>query len=173
MPDPILDRLFRHDAWATRRMIEHLGSLPEATLSLTAAGSFGTIADTVHHLVAAHAGYVGRVEGLPREALPWPARTEPVPTHDGLRALAAAAATLGERLRAAAGSGGDPLLRYDYGSGMRELPRSVVLAQAIHHATEHRAQVFATLSAHGIEGLTLDDLDVWAHHDAETGATPA
>jgi len=167
LPDPVLDRLFRHDAWATERMIAHLLTLPEELLGRTAPGSFGTIAETVHHLVAGHAGYVARATGQPRPADPVEA-----PTHAALRALAADAAAHGVRLRALAAEGGEPILRYDYGSGQRVVPRSVVLAQAIHHATEHRAQVFAILTAHGVDGLTLDDLDVWSHDDAERGITP-
>jgi hypothetical protein len=45
--------------------------------------------------------------------------------------------------------------------------RSTVLAQAIHHATEHRAQIAGALAAHGIDALDLDELDVWAYGDAE------
>jgi uncharacterized damage-inducible protein DinB len=45
--------------------------------------------------------------------------------------------------------------------------RATVLAQTIHHATEHRAQIAGALVAHGITALNFDDLDVWAFGDAE------
>jgi hypothetical protein len=41
-----------------------------------------------------------------------------------------------------------------------------VLAQTIHHATEHRAQIAGALVAHGVTALDLDGLDVWAYDDA-------
>jgi hypothetical protein len=47
------------------------------------------------------------------------------------------------------------------------LLRSTVLAQSIHHATEHRAQIAGALIANGVTALNLDDLDVWAFGDAE------
>ena len=44
MPDPTLDRLYRHAAWATDRTIAHLLTLPEATLGLATPGRFAGVA---------------------------------------------------------------------------------------------------------------------------------
>ena len=43
----------------------------------------------------------------------------------------------------------------------------MVLAQAIHHATEHRARIAGALVVHEVLALNLADLDVWAYGDAE------
>ena len=49
-----------------------------------------------------------------------------------------------------------------------DLPaRSTVVAQAIHHATEHRAQIAGALATNGIDAIALDALDLWAYGDAE------
>ena len=45
--------------------------------------------------------------------------------------------------------------------------RSTIVGQAIHHATEHRAQIAAALATNGIDAIDLDELDVWAYGDAE------
>ena len=45
--------------------------------------------------------------------------------------------------------------------------RSTILGQAIHHATEHRAQIAGALATNGIDAIDLDALDVWAYGDAE------
>ena len=45
--------------------------------------------------------------------------------------------------------------------------RSTILGQAIHHATEHRAQIAGALATNGIDVIDLDALDVWAYADAE------
>ena len=37
--------------------------------------------------------------------------------------------------------------------------RSTVLSQAVHHATEHRAQLVAALEANGYTDINLDDFD--------------
>jgi len=39
--------------------------------------------------------------------------------------------------------------------------RSTILSQAIHHATEHRAQIASALEAKGFTPINLDDLDLW------------
>jgi uncharacterized damage-inducible protein DinB len=41
--------------------------------------------------------------------------------------------------------------------------RSTILSQAIHHATEHRAQLASALEAKGFEPVNLDDLDLWSY----------
>ena len=43
------------------------------------------------------------------------------------------------------------------------LPGAALLAQAIHHADDHRTHVMSVLGAHGIEG---PDLDLWSYADA-------
>jgi uncharacterized damage-inducible protein DinB len=40
--------------------------------------------------------------------------------------------------------------------------RSTILSQAIHHATEHRAQLASALEAKGFTPVNLDDLDLWS-----------
>ena len=40
--------------------------------------------------------------------------------------------------------------------------RSTILSQAIHHATEHRAQLASALEAKGFKPMDLDELDLWA-----------
>jgi uncharacterized damage-inducible protein DinB len=41
--------------------------------------------------------------------------------------------------------------------------RSTILSQAIHHATEHRAQIASALEAKGFTPVNLDDLDLWSY----------
>ena len=156
--DPTLDRLFRHSAWATARTIAHLATLPDETLALAAPGGYGTIGATLRHLVSSQNYYIARLEGLPEQPeLPDPTRAA------DLAALAANAERSSAILRELAARGGERELTWS-GYGWRETwPASVILAQVIHHATEHRAQIFAALTAHGIAGPSLDDLDLWAH----------
>jgi len=47
----------------------------------------------------------------------------------------------------------------------------VLVNQAIHHATEHRAQIAGALAAHGITSVDLDAIDVWSLHDEIVAAT--
>ena len=68
--------LYRHKTWATLRLIEHCQGLADEHLDATILGTFGTIRDTLQHLVAAEEGYFW---GLTGERLAEPLPDEPVP----------------------------------------------------------------------------------------------
>ena len=40
--------------------------------------------------------------------------------------------------------------------------RSTIVAQSVHHATEHRAQLIDALEFKGHKPINLDDIDLWA-----------
>ena len=91
------------------------------------------------------------------------------PTIADLAALAATCAAFDARLRAQAAMPDGPSPSPNPANPVRA--RSTVLAQAIHHATEHRAQIAGALAAHGIDAIDLDEIDLWAFEEAEdTGA---
>ena len=46
---------------------------------------------------------------------------------------------------------------------------STILTQAVHHATEHRAQLIDTLEYKGFKPINLDDIDLWAFDEFEKG----
>ena len=158
--DQTLDRLYRHLAWADQQVLEALAQLPREALSLQAPGSEWSVARIAHHLVDAQRWYVWRLAGDPCE-------DSEVPTEPGdFVALAAAMAIADARLREEAALP-DGITEYvREGKPIRRM-RSTILAQAIHHATEHRAQIADTLAAHGIAAIDLDELDLWSYGDAE------
>jgi uncharacterized damage-inducible protein DinB len=43
--------------------------------------------------------------------------------------------------------------------------RSTIISQAVHHATEHRAQLVSALEARGFTSINLDDYDLWNYAD--------
>jgi uncharacterized damage-inducible protein DinB len=55
----------------------------------------------------------------------------------------------------------DDLLFFDDEYGSHQAPRSTVLAQAVLHSTEHKAQIVSTLMVHGVTSINLDNYDVW------------
>jgi uncharacterized damage-inducible protein DinB len=158
--DPTLDRLLRHMAWANRTMFDWLGGLTDEALGLSSPRNEWTAAMILAHLVGAAGGYASRLEGVPRQA-----EIEPPTTIAELAGLAAACAAFDARLRAQAAvpDGPSPSPRPENPTRAR----STVLAQAIHHATEHRAQIAGALSAHGIDAIDLDEIDLWAFEVGE------
>jgi uncharacterized damage-inducible protein DinB len=159
----VLIELVRHKTWATLRLIEVCQGLDEDVLGLTTPGTYGTIRDTLQHLVAADESYLGTVTG---ERPAQPLSADPVPLKD----LARLTLQLGLRWEAVAEDPEAATREITTGDGWRT-PASVPIAQAIHHAECHRGHVMSVLGAHGVETPGLDigeDLDVW-HHGIATG----
>ena len=159
--DPTSDRLFRHMAWANAQLFTIMQRLPDAVLHHTEPGNAWTVAMTLHHLVAAT---VYLAELLDSNTGPLVSPTLPTRISE-LEALAKVCAAADARIHVAAHTPAGVVTRQDDPTLTRA--RATVLAQAIHHATEHRAQIAGALVAHGITALNLDDLDVRAFGDAE------
>ena len=164
--DPYLDRLLRHMAWANARVIARLAELPEAALAATEPGSEWTGAMTLRHLVDEAGSYAWRMEG---DGSDWPEDGAAITTLADLPAVADECARSDARLRVQAARP-EAIAEYGGGGQVRRRARSTILAQSIHHATEHRAQIAGALAANGWvgpEGVDLDELDVWSYGAAE------
>jgi uncharacterized damage-inducible protein DinB len=160
--DPTLDRLLRHMAWANAQLIARLAEQPDSALALTAPNNEWSAGRILAHLVNAATGYACRLEQVARTA------DTPTPTSASeLPQMAAHLAALDARLRAQA-TEPDVLLPHQDPARPHYL-RSTVLAQAIHHATEHRAQIAGALATNGNNAVDLDAIDLWEFTDAENG----
>ena len=159
MTPPML-RALRHDVWATEHLIAHCRTLTEEQLELTAPGTYGTIRRTLEHIVGADERYLGRFRELP----------EPLLREDHDVPLDEIAAHLGN-VRAAvealfSGQDFDPdrVIRDE----RRRSPAGkaygidawVLVAQFVHHGSDHRAHIGTIL---GAQGLAAPDLDVWTY----------
>jgi uncharacterized damage-inducible protein DinB len=158
--DPTLDRLLRHMAWANAALFDRLAELPDEALALASPRNEWSVAQVLGHLVDAAERYAARLEGIAR-----PGDSEPPTTVAELAGVASRCAAIDPRLRAQAAVPDGPSPSPDPGKVGRA--RSTILAQAIHHATEHRAQIAAALATNGIDAIDLDALDLWAYGDAE------
>ena len=161
--------LFRHKTWATLRLIEHCQGLKDEHLDATIPGTYGTIRDTLRHLVAAEEGYFSI---LTRERVTHPLMVEgavilgelpdaPVPLHE----LAARIRRLGPRWEDLAQDPALPGRLVTSQDGFR-FPGAVPMAQAIHHADDHRTQILSILGARGLEIPGPNGLDVWGHAES-------
>ena len=159
-----LDRLLQHMAWANADLFERLTKLPDAALEHTAPGSEWTVGAIAHHLVTAAENYAQRLHGEPR------APEREIPTSSaGVSELRAALATADAKLRSAAQLPGEETLNWiSFNGEPMSFPRWVLINQAVHHATEHRAQIAGSLAAHGITAIDLDAIDVWTLYDEST-----
>lgn len=159
MRDPILADAYGHHAWATDRLIEACLPLAAEQLAAPVPGTYGSIIDTVRHLVGADAAYLalltdGRVAEIDEATMDLPAlRTAMAACGEGWSWL------LDQPLDGTR----DVVRRRDDGS-TSGAPLSVRMAQALHHGTDHRSQVCTALTLLGIEPPAID---VWDYADTD------
>lgn len=146
--------LFRHHAWVTDRLIEFCAGLSEDRLAADTSNTYGSIIDTLAHVVSSEGYHVFALTG------DW---TDPPFDDEGPVAL--------DDLRNRARRTGEVLIHLAEGTEPkavvtlprrgeeRSLPVASVLAQALHHGATHREQVIAILSGFGIRP---PDLSGWA-----------
>ena len=162
-PTDTLTTLFRHNLWANERIIELCAGLSDDQLDATLLGTFGSIRDTLQHIVSAERSYFSRIStGRPYRR---PADAPPLTLAEMLEWARASGAGLIEW--APQVQPGD-VVEIDWDGVLRDVPKTILLTQAINHATEHRAQVMAILTQLGIEP---PELDSWTYFDAT--ASPA
>ncbi len=173
MTDALLE-LFRHKTWATLRLVAYCQHVADEHLDATIPGTFGTIRETLRHLVGADEGYFSI---LTRKRL-----SEPLP--DGvirldelpagpvpLDELAKRIRHLGPRWEALAQDTDLPGREVTSTDGWR-FPGAVAMAQAINHADDHRSHVLSILGARGLEVPEPNGLDVWGYAEAEGQMKP-
>jgi len=155
--------LYRHKTWATLRLIALCEGLAGDHLDATIRGTYGTIRDTLRHLVEAEEGYLSI---LTREAFSSKetaaAFTRPDQMPDGpipLDELAERIRHMGPQRETLAQDPDLPDRGVTTTDGFR-LPAAVPMAQAIHHGDVHRAHVLSILGARGLE---VPELDVWEY----------
>jgi uncharacterized damage-inducible protein DinB len=159
-PDPTLDRLLRHMAWANAQLVARLLEQPVEALGLTAPRNEWSAGRILAHLLNAAQGYASRMAGVAR-----PPNVEPPASSEELADLGARLAATDVSLRAQA-TEPDVLVSHPDPARGQDL-RSTILAQAIHHATEHRAQIAGALATNGNDAIDLDAIDLWEYADAE------
>lgn len=145
----------RHSLWANEKLIQYCAGLTREQLAWTVPGTYGTIEALLHHTVSADQGYLltltGSIPGEPR------ASTEkPGPIADlipKVRAIREAC----ERLLAQPFDAERVVERRD-----TVATAGVLIAQLVHHGSDHRAHVGTILGAHGLDANAWD-LDVWEY----------
>ncbi len=61
MSTDTLTTLFSHNLWANVRILEHCAELTNEQLDATISGAFGSIRDTLQHIVTSEQSYLYRI----------------------------------------------------------------------------------------------------------------
>ena len=155
---PLTDA-FAHHAWATLRLIDACSGLTPEQLATAVPGTYGSILDTMRHMVASDSWYLFVITDGAYQAFD---------EEDGLGLpeLGAAMERQAEAWSQLLAAGVDPdrmiARRRDDGSALHA-PLGVRLAQAVHHGTDHRSQICTVLTTLGIEPPWID---VWDYAEA-------
>ncbi len=144
---------FEHHSWATLNVIDAGRALPEPLLHVTVLGTYGTIDETLHHLVESDSYYLDDFLGG------WLARQRPTSSLVDLRELAVMQAQAWAALLEGDLDVDEVIHEVDPDTGYeRDATVGLRLAQALHHGSDHRSQICTTLSAHGV---TPPPVSVW------------
>lgn len=160
MATPLGD-FFRHNLWANLRLIDALAALDAVHLADSAAGTYGSIHATLVHMAVAEERYLSRLVGEPRGES-WHEAATP-----DLATLRAHLETSGTAFIAyAEGFTPGGTLAIDYDGPILTIPTTILLIQAINHATEHRTNITTILAQHN---LPSPELDGWMYGDPRVG----
>jgi uncharacterized damage-inducible protein DinB len=154
---------FRYHKWANLHLLDVCSKLPDEQLRLTAPGTYGTIATTLHHLVAAEQRYIARLTGRAQE-------TNERDEFPGVAKLTALASDSADRLIESAGRvKPDDVTELKRDVGTFKLHLGIVIIQALHHGNDHRTHICTILGHHDIP---YGGMDVWAYGEAIGAIVP-
>ena len=153
MSKSLLEDAFEHHIWATVRLINACIPLTDDQLDTQVPGTFGSILETMRHLVGADSGYLFRLGG------------------DTFPKVDTSEMDMAQLLSTIAGQGPgwsdvlagdldpDALVASQGDDGSTEYwPKGIRLAQVVHHGTDHRSQICTALTMLGVEPPAID---VW------------
>ena len=149
---------YHYNLWANLRVIDACAALTDAQLNFTIDGVYGSVRDTLVHMLASEEGYVRRWTFT--APTPQPPLKE-FTTFPGFDVLRQRAERSGKELIAIAQQTDfDEVLLLDDGTYPAKV--IIVLLQAINHGIDHRSQISTLLTQAGIEPPVTDS---WAYND--------
>ena len=148
-----IDEAFAHHVWATQRLIDRCIELSPEQLEAAVPGTYGSILETMRHLVGADTYYLAHLTGDPAREID----SDEMDLRGLRAAMEADERTWSEVL--AGDLDPDTVVRdVDEEGYRRDASIGVRLAQAIHHGTDHWSQICTALTTLGVEPPIID---VW------------
>jgi len=152
---------FRHNAWATTKLLEFCKGLSERELDASdSTGTFGSIMDTLRHFVTSEGYYRFLVSGS------WPnwewSRDE-TPGFDVLEERAKDNEQFWEGFLSSGVDPDAPVIQKESDGKENETTVGVIIAQILNHGNDHRSQVSMMITQLGKEP---PDLQAWAYSEA-------
>jgi uncharacterized damage-inducible protein DinB len=146
MPSPILADAFAHHVWASIQVLDACAALDDAQLATTMPGTYGSILETIRHLVDGDVFYLNVLHG--GEPVPFDKDASDIPT---LRAVMAGHEAAWQALIAGDLDPATVVVEHEDSGFDTHAPLGIRLAQALYHGTDHRSQVCTALTSIGVE----------------------
>ena len=154
MTGSLLDDAFAHHVWATMRLIDACLPLSPDQLGSGVPGTYGSILETMRHLVGGDSDYLSIMTGDRAQLVDADEMDLPA-----LRVAMENKAVLWSGLLARDLDPDAMVHELDEDDGYeRDATVGVLLAQALHHGTDHRSQICTALTALGVDP---PGIDVW------------
>jgi uncharacterized damage-inducible protein DinB len=151
-----LAQMFRYNEWANATLLDACAGLSDDQLDFAIEGAYGSIRSTLMHYLGSQDVYLSDFRGGVRDKRPWRRGEWP-----GLTAISAySEASSAALVECALALTEDAEISFvmELGDSSRAL-KSVLLVQALQHATEHREQICSMLT---FQGVAPPDLSGWA-----------
>jgi uncharacterized damage-inducible protein DinB len=145
-------------AWANQKVFSAVDALPADALKSYIVNEEWTAGEILHHICDSAGFYAYRLGVGPK-------KVEFTQSHE-ISDLRSAIAIHDANLISAAGLEDNELEWVRDGKTLKRWS-STILSQAVHHATEHRAQLMDALEFRGFVPISLDDLDLWSFDQFE------
>jgi uncharacterized damage-inducible protein DinB len=160
-PEPTLVELIRYNNWANAQVFTACEKLTPEQLDATVPGTYGSIRNTMEHIIRSEAAYIGRLTGSrPQPPFQWGTQA----SLDILVAFAntVAAALLDTIQRIPP----DHVVHEEWDGNTVDYQARALFIQIIDHGIEHRTNITTILSGMGLPELEVDGWGyLWSHPD--------
>jgi uncharacterized damage-inducible protein DinB len=155
LPETTLAEFIRYNNWANQQMFEACQKLSEDQLAATLLGSYGTIRDTLRHIIEGEEFYVQLLTGhRPQPPFQWEARPNFAEMKNYATQVGSALVDAIHHIRPT-----DQVQEEDHGNTFHYQALAVFI-QIVNHGVEHRTNITTILSA---EQQTPPVVDGWSY----------
>jgi uncharacterized damage-inducible protein DinB len=150
----VLGDAFAHHVWASIRLLDACATLDDAQLATIVPGTYGSIIETLRHLVG---GDVFYLDVLLHRREPFDDAASDIPA---LRAVMEAHGPAWQGLIAGDADPTADVVEYEDNGWETHATLGIRLAQALYHGTDHRSQVCTALTSLGVEPPAIEAWDI-------------
>ena len=160
-PETTLVELIRYNNWANAQVFAACQKLAADQLAAAAPGAYGTIRDTLEHIIRAEADYVGRLTGdRPQPAFRWKDQATLADLFAFAGQVASALLDAIQRIPP------NHIVHEEEDGSTLDYQARALFIQIINHGIEHRTNITTILSGLGLPAPEVDGWGyLWSHPD--------